>query len=108
MHFCRVKHVRVHAHASSEQVQQSLQLATHQITQVLYSLSDASATAIANDATAAASDATAAASEAADAAVQTATRYTGWFSTLADALEKVLGYLQVQHTSGNPACLAHG
>jgi len=76
------------ASASSDQAYDSVQSATHSITHALYSLSDASATAIASDTTAAA----------ADTAVHTAQRYTGWFSTLSDYLEAVLGYLQVRET----------
>ncbi|DBB18364.1 hypothetical protein WJX82_008950 [Trebouxia sp. C0006] len=78
------RHVNLRASASSDAAEHSLHSASHSITHALYSLSDASITAAASDATAAATDT----------AVHTAQRYTGWFSTLADYLEGILGYLQ--------------
>ncbi len=75
----------IRASASSDAAEHVLHSASHSITHALYSLSDASITAAASDATAAATDT----------AVHTAQRYTGWFSTLADYLEGILGYLQV-------------
>lgn len=81
----RASHLCVRASStSSDQAQQSLHSATDSITQALYSLSEASASAAVSDTTAAATDT----------AVHTAQRYTGWFSTLADYLEGILGYLQ--------------
>ncbi|DBA88322.1 hypothetical protein WJX79_002979 [Trebouxia sp. C0005] len=78
------RHVGIRASASPDDAEHSLHSASHSITHALYSLSDTSITATASDATAAA----------ADTAVHTAQRYTGWFSTLADYLEGILGYLQ--------------
>ncbi|KAA6418823.1 MAG: inner membrane PPF- chloroplastic-like [Trebouxia sp. A1-2] len=79
-----LRHVGIRASASPDDAEHSLHSASHSITHALYSLSDTSITATASDATAAA----------ADTAVHTAQRYTGWFSTLADYLEGILGYLQ--------------
>lgn len=79
-----VRRIIVSASAGPEYGSQSLAAAEHNISQLLYTLSDLSATAAASDAAAAATDV----------AAHTAKRYTGWFSTLADYLETVLNYLQ--------------
>lgn len=78
------RRIIVSASAGPEYGSQSLAAAEHNISQLLYTLSDLSATAAASDAAAAATDV----------AAHTAKRYTGWFSTLADYLETVLNYLQ--------------
>ena len=84
VYLCR--RVTVSASASSEQASLSLAAAQHSVSQLLYTLSDVSATAAASDA----------ATTAADVAEHTAKRYSGWFSTLADYLETLLNYLQAR------------
>lgn len=81
---CTYRRAAVSALATADQASQSLESAHHSISQLLYALSDASATAAASDAAAVATVV----------ATTTAKRYTGWFSTLADYLETVLNYLQ--------------
>lgn len=72
--------------ATATPTQQAACQAVDSTTQLLYSLADASTAVAASDPTTAA---------AIDTATQAGQRYTGWFRTVADSLETVLGYLQV-------------
>ena len=79
--FCRV----FPATASAAPAQQHVLNTIDNASQLMYSLADISTAAAASDT----------ATAAVDTATHTAQRYTGWFSTLSDYLETVLGYLQV-------------